>query len=159
VAKSRKHFPFSSPAHRRVEKFLQRAQTIPNFKFEATGFVPYADVARHLAMPAWASCPMRICRTHCAFVAKVVEYVACGCQRLHAPPKHPGLFPKRPMVRFSEFNGADFGKKILDWFDEPPWPGKTAPPIRRAGQSRTRLGAAVPPAVDFVEGIYTRSKN
>ena len=32
-----------------LEKFLQRAHTIPDFKFEATGFVPYAEVAGHLA--------------------------------------------------------------------------------------------------------------
>src|ERR1019366_1784589 len=31
-----------------LEKFLQRAQTIPNFKFESTDFVPYAEVSKQL---------------------------------------------------------------------------------------------------------------
>ena len=81
-----------------LENFLQRAQTIPGFKFEATGFVPYAEVARHLADASVGIVPYEeSAGTHCAFVAKVVEYVASGLpSRLHAPQKHPELFPKRP---------------------------------------------------------------
>ena len=145
-----------------LEKFLQRAHTIPHFKFEATGFVPYADVARHLADASVGIVPYEeSAGTHCAFVAKVVEYVACGLPSVCTPLQSiQGYFQNDPMVRFSEFNGADFGKKILDWFDEPPLAWQN-----RAAQSAARVKAELDweplcrRAVDFVEGIYTRSKN
>ena len=145
-----------------LEKFLQRAHTIPHFKFEATGFVPYADVARHLADASVGIVPYEeSAGTHCAFVAKVVEYVACGLPSVCTPLQSiRGYFQNDPMVRFSEFNGADFGKKILDWFDEPPLAWQN-----RAAQSAARVKAELDweplcrRAVDFVEGIYTRSKN
>jgi glycosyltransferase involved in cell wall biosynthesis len=143
-----------------LEKFLQRAHTIPHFKFEATGFVPYADVARHLADASVGIVPYEeSAGTHCAFVAKVVEYVACGLPSVCTPLKSiQRYFQNDPMVRFSEFNGADFGKKILDWLDEPPADWQNC-----AAQSAARVKAELDweplcrRAVDFIEGIYTRS--
>ena len=145
-----------------LEKFLQRAHTIPHFKFEATGFVPYADVARHLADASVGIVPYEeSAGTHCAFVAKVVEYVACGLPSVCTPLQSiQRYFQNDPMVRFSEFNGADFGKKILDWLDEPPADWQNC-----AAQSAARVKAELDweplcrRAVDFIEGIYTRSKN
>jgi glycosyltransferase involved in cell wall biosynthesis len=145
-----------------LEKFLRRAQTIPRFKFEATGFVPYADVARHLADASVGIVPYEeSAGTHCAFVAKVVEYVACGLPSVCTPLKSiRGYFHNDPMVHFSEFNGADFGKKILDLLDEPPLVWQS-----HAAQSAARVKAELDweplsrKAVDFIEGIYTRSKN
>ena len=66
-----------------LEKFLQRAQReIAGFKFEATGFVPYAEVAKHLADASVGIVPYEeSAGTHCAFVAKIVEYVASGLPR------------------------------------------------------------------------------
>ena len=145
-----------------LEKFLQRAHTIPHFKFEAIGFVPYADVARHLADASVGIVPYEeSAGTHCAFVAKVVEYVACGLPSVCTPLQSiQRYFQNDPMVRFSEFNGADFGKKILDWLDEPPADWQNC-----AAQSAARVKAELDweplcrRAVDFIEGIYTRSKN
>lgn len=146
-----------------LEKFLNRAQeSIPHFHFECTGFVPYAEVARHLADASVGIVPYEeSAGTHCAFVAKVVEYVASGLPTVCTPLQSiRGYFQNDPMVRFSEFNGADFGKKILDWLDEPPLAWQI-----RAAQSAARVEAELDweplcrRAVDFVEGIYTRSKN
>jgi glycosyltransferase involved in cell wall biosynthesis len=145
-----------------LEKFLQRAHTIPNFKFEATGFVPYAEVARHLADASVGIVPYEeSAGTHCAFVAKVVEYVASGLPAVCTPLQSiRSYFQNDPMVRFSEFNGADFGKKILDWLDEPPLAWQI-----RAAHSAARVETELDweplcrRAVDFVEGIYRRSKN
>lgn len=102
-------------------KFLQRAQTIPNFKFEATGFTPYAEVSKHLASAGVGIVPYEeSAGTHCAFVAKIVEYVATGLPAVCTPLKSvQSYFKNDPMVKFSEFNGEDFGKKILSWLDEP----------------------------------------
>jgi glycosyltransferase involved in cell wall biosynthesis len=145
-----------------LEKFLQRAHTIPDFKFEATGFVPYAEVAGHLADASVGIVPYEeSAGTHCAFVAKVVEYVASGLPAVCTPLQSiRSYFQNDPMVRFSEFNGADFGKKILDWLDEPPLAWQI-----RAAHSAARVETELDweplcrRAVDFVEGIYTRSKN
>jgi glycosyltransferase involved in cell wall biosynthesis len=106
-----------------LENFLNRAQNqIPGFHFESTGFVPYAEVAKHLADASVGIVPYEeSAGTHCAFVAKIVEYVASGLPSVCTPLKSiQRYFQNDPMVRFSEFNGADFGKKILNWLDESP---------------------------------------
>jgi len=104
-----------------LEKFLQRAQAVPNFKFEATGFTPYAEVSKHLASASVGIVPYEeSAGTHCAFVAKIVEYVATGLPTVCTPLKSvQSYFKNDPLVKFSEFNGEDFGKKILSWLDEP----------------------------------------
>lgn len=104
-----------------LEKFLQRALVIPDFKFEATGFTPYAEVSRHLASATVGIVPYEeSAGTHCAFVAKIVEYVATGLPTVCTPLKSVrGYFKNDPLVKFSGFNGEDFGRKILAWLDEP----------------------------------------
>jgi glycosyltransferase involved in cell wall biosynthesis len=104
-----------------LEKFLQRAQAVPNFKFEATGFTPYAEVSKHLASASVGIVPYEeSAGTHCAFVAKIVEYVATGLPTVCTPLKSvQSYFKNDPLVKFSEFNGEDFGRKILAWLDEP----------------------------------------
>ena len=104
-----------------LEKFLQRALTIPNFKFEATGFTPYAEVSKHLAGATVGIVPYEeSAGTHCAFVAKIVEYVATGLPTVCTPLKSvQSYFKNDPLVKFSEFNGEDFGRRILSWLDEP----------------------------------------
>jgi glycosyltransferase involved in cell wall biosynthesis len=137
-----------------LEKLLQRAQTIPNFKFEATGFVPYAEVAQHLADASVGIVPYEeSVGTHCAFVAKIVEYVASGLPGVCTPLKSiQRYFQNDPMVRFSEFSGADFGKKILSWLDESPavWQLHAA---HSAARVRTELDwqPLCRKAVDFIE--------
>ena len=76
-------FPLRRQAHRRAgEFFATRADRFPNFKFEATGFVPYAEVAKQLASASVGIVPYEeSAGTHCAFVAKIVEYVASGAIR------------------------------------------------------------------------------
>lgn len=104
-----------------LEKFLQRAQTIPNFKFEAAGFTPYAEVSRQLASATVGIVPYEeSAGTHCAFVAKIVEYVATGLPTVCTPLKSVrGYFKNDPLVKFAAFNGEDFGDKILAWLAEP----------------------------------------
>ncbi len=142
-----------------LEKFLQRAQKIPNFKFEATGFTPYAEVSKQLASATVGIVPYEeSAGTHCAFVAKIVEYVASGLPGVCTPLKSiQRYFQNDPLVRFSEFNGADFGKKILNWLDEPPSAWQV-----QAGQSAARVKVELDwqplcrKAVDFVEKIAAR---
>jgi glycosyltransferase involved in cell wall biosynthesis len=139
-----------------LEKFLQRAQTIPNFKFEATGFTPYAEVSKHLAGATVGIVPYEeSAGTHCAFVAKIVEYVATGLPTVCTPLKSvQSYFKNDPLVKFSEFNGEDFGRRILSWLDEPVsiWQ-----PVAASSAARVKTELDWQPlcrkAVDFAEKI------
>jgi glycosyltransferase involved in cell wall biosynthesis len=141
-----------------LEKFLQRAQTIPGFKFEATGFTPYAEVSKQLASASVGIVPYEeSAGTHCAFVAKIVEYVATGLPTVCTPLKSVrSYFKNDPLVKFSEFRGEDFGKKILSWLEEP-----VANWQPHAAQSAARVKAELDwqplcrKAVDFAEKIST----
>jgi glycosyltransferase involved in cell wall biosynthesis len=144
-----------------LEGFLTNAQKqIPGFKFEVTGFVPYAEVAGHLADANVGIVPYEeSAGTHCAFVAKVVEYVASGLPAVATPLKSiRGYFRDDPMVRFSKFDGADFGKQIIAWLDESPEVWRI-----RAAQSAARVRNELDwlplcrKAVDFAERICSNS--
>ena len=140
-----------------LEKFLQRAQTISNFKFEAAGFTPYAEVSRQLASATVGIVPYEeSAGTHCAFVAKIVEYVATGLPTVCTPLKSVrGFFKNDPLVNFSEFDGADFGAKILSWLDAPvaSWQPHAA---KSAGRVKTELDwqPLCCKAIDFVEKTF-----
>ncbi len=139
-----------------LEKFLQRAETIPNFKFEAPGFTPYAEMSARLAGATVGIVPYEeSAGTHCAFVAKIVEYVATGLPTVCTPLQSvQGYFKNDPLVKFSAFNGADFGQKVLDWLAAPVgiWQ-----PHAAASSARVRAELDWRPlcrkAVDFAERI------
>ncbi len=146
-----------------LEQFLNRAQTqIPGFKFESTGFVPYAEVANHLADASVGIVPYEeSAGTHCAFVAKVVEYVASGLPAVSTPLKSiQRYFQDDPMVRFSKFDGADFGKKIIGWLDEPSqnWQVHAAKSAARV-QAELDWRPLCRKAVDFIEKAAARPAN
>jgi hypothetical protein len=105
-----------------LENFLARARReIPGFQGEAPGFAPYAQVAAHLADARVGMIPYEeSAGTHCAFVAKAVEYVAVGLPAVSTPLKSiMSFFGDDPMIRFSEFDGEAFGRAILARLDEP----------------------------------------
>ena len=104
-----------------LEKFLQRAQAIPNFKSDVPGFTPYAEVSKQLTSATVGIVPYEeSAGTHCAFVAKIVEYVATGLPTVCTPLKSvQGYFKNDPLVKFAEFDGVSFGNKILEWLDAP----------------------------------------
>lgn len=145
-----------------LERFLARAQKeIHNFKFESTGFVPYAEVAQHLADAGVGIVPYEeSAGTHCAFVAKVVEYVAIGLPSVCTPLKSiQSYFKNDPMVRFSRFDGEDFGKKIVSWLDESPkvWQLDAAKSAARV-KNELDWQPLCRKAVDFVEKTYASSR-
>ena len=139
-----------------LENFLQRARMIPNFKFESPGFMPYAEVSKQLASASVGIVPYEeSAGTHCAFVAKIVEYVATGLPTVCTPLKSVrSYFQNDPLVKFSEFNGEDFGRKILSWLEAP-----VANWQPHAAKSAARVRAELDwqplcrKAVDFVERI------
>jgi len=138
-----------------LEKFLARTQReVPGFKYEAPGFVPYAQVAAHLADARVGMIPYEeSAGTHCAFVAKAVEYVAVGLPAVSTPLKSIlRYFGHDPMVRFATFDGEDFGRAILSRLEEP-----VDEPRARASAARVQADLDWQPlcrkAVDFAEQV------
>ncbi|MGH7940058.1 MAG: glycosyltransferase family 4 protein [Limisphaerales bacterium] len=146
-----------------LQAFLRRAKKdIPGFKFETTGFVAYDDVAKHLANANVGMVPYEeSAGTHCAFVAKVVEYVASGLPSVCTPLKSiQRYFRNEPMIRFSEFDGEDFGRKIVSWLEESPlgWQIEACNSAARV-QAELDWQPLCRGAVNFIEEIYARSSN
>lgn len=127
---------------------------------EAVGFRPYAEVAQSLADATVGIVPYEESTgVHCAFVAKVVEYLALGlpvvCTPLRAIQRY---FKDEPLVKFSAFDGSDFGAQILAWLAEPATrrAAFAAPAARRV---RTELDwvTLCRRAVDFIETVASTS--
>ena len=115
VAKEMPETTFRFVGHRTatLEKFLTR---IPNAKIESTGFTPYTEVAKHLSNATVGMVPYEESTgTHCAFVAKIVEYLAVGLPVVSTPLNSAArYFKNEPTVRFTGFNGPNFGQRLLE---------------------------------------------
>jgi len=146
-----------------LKNFLRRAQDeIPNFKCQTTGFVPYDEVSKFLADANIGMVPYEESTgTHCAFVAKVVEYIASGLPTVCTPLKSiRHYFHDDPVIRFSEFDGEDFGRKIMSWLEGWPPDWQTA-----ARKSAARVEGELDwrplcgKAADFIEQTYARASH
>ncbi len=135
-------------------------QQIPGFKFEAPvscltpRFPPISPVR------LWASCLTRNPPARTARLSpKSSNMSPAACLRYATPLKSiQRYFQNDPLVRFSKFDGADFGKEIIHWLDESPasWQVHVA---QSAARVRTDLDwqPLCRKAVDFVELISARS--
>lgn len=105
-----------------LTKFRRRAlSAVPDLRIESTGFVPYSQVADHLRRASVGMVPYEESTgTHCAFVAKIVEYLGVGLPVVSTPLNSASrYFGNEPAVRFAGFDGESFGRRILGWLDEP----------------------------------------
>jgi len=143
-------------------KFRKKAEAAaPQALIECTGFVPYTEIARHLANATVGIVPYEESTgTHCAFVAKIVEYLGSGLPVVSTPLNSAQrYFGSEPAVRFSEFNGESFGKQILGWLDEPP---ETRRSLGREASQRVQVeldwSAISKKAIDFVEQIQQQQR-
>jgi len=137
--------------------FARRAASvIPGLRIECPGFVPYDEVARQLRKATVGMVPYEESTgTHCAFVAKIVEYLGLGLPVVSTPLNSAKrYFGDEPAVRFSEFTGASFGHQILSWLAEPIARRHN---LGRAASERVRReldwGTLSKKAIDFVEKI------
>ncbi len=117
-------------------------------------FVPYAEMGAELARATVGLVPYEPTPgTHCAFVAKVVEYLAVGLPVVATPLEAIRLyFRDEPLLRFADHDAAALAAAMQGWLDTPPaqraaWAGPAAARIRR--ELDWRVVAAR--AVDFVE--------
>ncbi len=116
-------FKFVGQETATLRNFLNRvSRRLPGALVECTGFVPYDEVARHLSEATIGIVPYEeSVGTHCAFVAKIVEYLAVGLPVVSTPLESAvRYFRDEPMVRFSEFDGVSFGRKVMSWLLDPP---------------------------------------
>jgi glycosyltransferase involved in cell wall biosynthesis len=144
-----------------VDAFLARVRRLaPEARTEVTGFVPYSEVAGELGRAAVGIIPYEESTgTHCAFVAKLVEYLGVGLPVVSTPLNSAmRYFQSEPMIRFTGFDGDSFGKGILDWLNEPPETRTRLAPIA-SERVRRELdwGAISRKAIDFTEKIAQRS--
>ncbi len=86
------------------------------------GFVPYREIAGRLASASVGMVPYEeSAGTHCAFVAKLVEYLAMGLPVASTPLAGVRrYFADEPLATFAGFEGASLGGAILGWLDKPP---------------------------------------
>src|SRR5207245_4392048 len=145
-----------------LTKFCQRMRSaVPRAQLECAGFVPYSEIARHLANATVGIVPYEESTgTHCAFVAKIVEYLGAGLPVVSTPLNSARrYFGNEPAVRFSEFNGETFGQQILAWLDEPP---ERRRGLGRAESQRVKvavdLSALSHEVIDFVEQIQEQER-
>lgn len=106
-----------------LEAFLQRAKgRVPNAQIQTIGFVPYTEVAQHLQSADLGIVPYEESTgTHCAFVAKIVEYLAVGLPVVSTSINSAArYFGNEPTVMFAGFDGARFGDSILQSLRNPP---------------------------------------
>jgi glycosyltransferase involved in cell wall biosynthesis len=157
AAKPDVRFRFVGKETPALVKFRRRVQTeIPNVPIDCTGFVPYSEVTRRLATASVGIVPYEESTgTHCAFVAKIVEYLGLGLPVVSTPLNSARrYFGNEPVVRFSEFNGESFGKLVLGWLDEPLEKRRTLGRVAsQRVQSELDWRAISRKAIDFVERI------
>jgi glycosyltransferase involved in cell wall biosynthesis len=143
-----------------LETFLNQArEQAPQAKVECVGFVPYSKVSKHLSSANLGIVPYEESTgTHCAFVAKIVEYLAVGLPIVSTPLNSAmRYFKDEPMIRFSSFNGTQFGEDMVRALNTPfaHWAESAAP-----ASAKVRAGldwrAISKRAVDFIETIPCR---
>ncbi len=103
-------------------RFSDRLRSrVPGVRLERTGFVPYEAVAAEVRSATVGLVPYEESNgTHCAFVAKAVEYLACGVPVVSTPLENlQRYFAREPAIRFSAFDGASFAAAILAWIELP----------------------------------------
>lgn len=125
-----------------------------------TGFVPYAEVAGRLARASVGLVPYEASAgTHCAFVAKVVEYLALGLPVASTPLE--GIrryFAGEPLARFAQFDGASLGETVLGWLREPPGTRQAlAAPAAARVREQLDWGAICARAADAMDIAHQRA--
>jgi glycosyltransferase involved in cell wall biosynthesis len=89
---------------------------VPGIRIECTGFIPYASVPHQLQTADVGIVPYEPSTgTHCAFVAKAVEYLGCGLPvvstSLENLCRH---FAEEPAIRFAGFDGEAFARSVIE---------------------------------------------
>jgi glycosyltransferase involved in cell wall biosynthesis len=109
-----------TPALQRFSRDVRTRQ--PGIRLELTGFIPYVEVAQQVQQATVGLVPYEESNgTHCAFVAKAVEYLGCGVPVASTPLENlQRYFGHELAVRFSPtFDGAGLAAVVLAWLETP----------------------------------------
>jgi len=146
-----------------LKKFVAAVkQTSPNVRIECTGFLDYKQVAARLSDATVGIIPYEeSIGTHCAFVAKLVEYLGMGLPVVSTPLRNVmNYFKGEPMIKFAGFDGESFGREILKAFEKPiEQVARDAAPASRRVQQELDWHAISRNAVQFLETIPQNSVN
>jgi glycosyltransferase involved in cell wall biosynthesis len=134
----------------------------PQARVELTGFTPYPEVARHLHTASVGLVPYEeTTGTHCAFVAKIVEYLGVGLPVVSTAIRSISrYFANEPLARFVPFEGTAFAEAVLQQLEMPraqqmEWGQRASARVQREldWQVISRR------AVDFLEHTVVRSQD
>jgi len=163
IAQRRPDAIFRFVGHRTpaLSKFVeQMRKRSPQLRIECTGFVPYAEIASHLNSATIGIVPYEESTgTHCAFVAKIVEYLAVGLPVVSTPLNSAlRFFGEERLVRFSEFDGKSFSQNILSWLETPLESRRALVPVAMERVKKLLDWRAISKnAIDFLEATQKRA--
>lgn len=138
-----------------LQQFASRLRArVPQVRLELTGFTPYTEVARHLHTASVGLVPYEeTTGTHCAFVAKIVEYLGVGLPVVSTAIRSiHRYFADEPLARFVPFEGRAFAGAVFEQLQLPraqqvEWGRRASERVRRDLDWQVISGRAV----DFVE--------
>lgn len=143
----------STPALRRLVDRLRRAA--PAVALETPGFTAYDRIPAALAECTVGITPYEPSTgTHCAFVAKTVEYLALGLPVVSTPLESAVRYYRGlEAVKFAD-SGAAFARAVLDWLELPPGArARALEPARRKIESELAWDVICRRAAEFVERL------
>ena len=115
-------FRFIGRITQALRAFVDRVQQqCPGVLIELPGFIPYETIAEYLVDADVGLIPYEESNgTHCAFVAKAVEYLGCGIPVASTPLENlTRYFADEPAVAFGQFDGRSLAKTVLEWLNRP----------------------------------------
>lgn len=97
-------------------------QKLPEANITCTGFIEYKTISNKLIQGHVGIIPYEeSAGSHCAFVAKMVEYAAVGLPVVSTPLSGTKtFFSNEPSICFSKFDGNEFSVDVLKMLDSPP---------------------------------------
>ena len=135
-AKPETHFLFIGKETAALKNLTERVRrTVRSANIQCTGFVDYNSIASGLGQANVGIIPYESSvGTHCAFVAKMVEYTAVGLPVVSTPLAGvKAYFDNEPSVRFSGFDGEQFAEDVLNALENPPPEEDTQRLAKRVG--------------------------
>lgn len=148
-------FRFLGPRTPALEAFLADVRrAAPGLSAEVPGFVPYAEIPVRLREATLGITPYELSTgTHCAFVAKTVEYLALGLPVVSTPLESSLRYYRGlDAVRFSGPRGEGFARAMLEALDlAPAERARLVEPARAKVAAELDWATLCRRAVEFVE--------
>ncbi len=157
-------FRFVGPRTPALRRFLQEVRhEEPAVLLEDTGFIPYERVPEMLRDATVGITPYEPSTgTHCAFVAKTVEYLALGLPVVCTPLESAlQYYSGLEGVTFAGGEGSDFGGAILAWLEKSAEDRRHAVErARRKVEAELDWGTVCARAAEFIEAavVPTRAR-